>query len=100
VLSPLIHFFPSPPSDITFLFDSQISKSGELAGFLKEEMEKNGLMGKARTSRKCDHEIKKLNKITFTSDSAIIEKVDRVVDLPRHIILKYKKTDNLLSFHN
>lgn len=73
------------PSSTLFIFDSQISKSGELAAFVRERMEEHGLTGDAITSPHADKEIKKLNCITLSSDSIIIENVDRVIDLPSKI---------------
>jgi len=73
------------PSFTLFIFDSQISKSGELAAFVRERMEEHGLTGDAITSPHADKEIKKLNCITLSSDSIIIENVDRVIDLPSKI---------------
>ena len=46
------------PSQVYFLFDSQISKSGVLAGLLREKITQAGLMGEAGTSRHVDHDLK------------------------------------------
>jgi len=73
------------PSFVLFIFDSQISRSGELAAFVRERLREHKLKGKAETSPHADGDIKKLNWITLTSDSVIIEKVDRVVDLPAKV---------------
>jgi len=73
------------PSFTLFIFDSQISRSGELVAFVRERLKEHNLAGDARTSPNADREIKKLNWITLTSDSVIIENVDRVVDLPAKI---------------
>jgi len=69
------------PKFVLFLFDSQVSRSGELAEFVREELDRNAIMGHARTSKRVDYDIKEMGWITASSDSAIIEKVDRVVDL-------------------
>jgi len=73
------------PSFTLFVFDSQISRSGELAAFVRERITEHGLAGDAITSPHADNEIKKLNCITLSSDSIIIEAVDRVIDLPSKI---------------
>ncbi len=73
------------PGFILFIFDSQVSKSGELAAFVRGRLEEYRLNGDARTSPNADKEIKKLNYITLTSDSIIIENVDRISDLPSRI---------------
>ncbi len=69
------------PKKVLFIFDSQVSRSGELAALVRRKMDEMGVDGDARTAPNVDYEIKRLNWITATSDTAIIEKVDRVVDL-------------------
>ncbi len=69
------------PSDVLILFDAQVSKSGELAAEVRKKMEELGLKGDARTSGNVDYRIKKLNRVTATADTAIIEKVDKAIDL-------------------
>ena len=69
------------PKSVLFLFDSQVSKSGELVALIRRKMGETGLEGDARTAPNVDYEIKQLNRMTATSDTAIIEKVKRVVDL-------------------
>lgn len=41
------------PKSVTFLFDSQISRSGELAGFIRHKLEEHGIPGKAYTFKNC-----------------------------------------------
>jgi len=69
------------PRFVLFIFDSQISHSGELASYVRHKLNEFGLKGDARTSRSADKEIVDLNEITMTTDSIIIERVDRVVDI-------------------
>lgn len=69
------------PKKAIFLFDSQVSRSGELASFVRRKMAEFGLVGEVNTTRNVDYEIKSLNEITATGDTAIIEKVDKLVDL-------------------
>lgn len=69
------------PAKVVFLFDAQVSRSGQLAGTVRHKLKEAGLEGDARTSPSADYEIKSLNQITASSDSAIIEKVSKVVDL-------------------
>ncbi len=70
------------PKFILFVFDSQVSRSGELASYVRREIMNLSLDGDAKTSSIADSYITKLNWITLTSDSAIIENVEKVVDLP------------------
>jgi hypothetical protein len=76
------------PNSILFILDSQMSRSGELAAYIRSEMKKRSILGDALTKNNADGEIKKLNRITLTSDSVIIERVDVVVDLGRVLLEK------------
>ncbi|MFH1055573.1 MAG: DUF434 domain-containing protein [Candidatus Altiarchaeota archaeon] len=74
------------PSHITWVFDSQIPKSGRLAEYVRERMTEAGLEGDANTAKNADGTILKLNKTTATSDSALIRKLEGVLDLPAAIL--------------
>ncbi len=78
------------PKSVLFIFDSQISRSGELSSHVKSRMEELSLNGDSRTSKSADKEIAGLNQITASSDSVIIEKVKSVVDLPALINKRVK----------
>lgn len=69
------------PKSVTFIFDSQMSRSGELAAYIRSKLKDSGLRGDAKTSSNADREIIKTNAVTITTDSIIISKVDKVVDL-------------------
>jgi len=79
------------PASVLFIFDSQMSRSGELAGYLRHEMKKVALPGDAKTKKDADRAIKRLKRITLTSDSAIIGKVGRVADLPRELLTRRRR---------
>lgn len=68
------------PSQVNFIFDSQISKSGELAKLLKEKIDRSGLKGNANTSRQVDHDLKCSHDIVATSDGVIIDAAEKVVN--------------------
>jgi hypothetical protein len=74
------------PKEVLFLLDSQVSKSGDLALFIRRKMGEAGLKGDAITTHNVDFEIKTRNQIAATSDTAIIEKVKKVVDLVGAIV--------------
>ncbi len=74
------------PEDVLFIFDSQISKSGELAGYTRGRLGDFDIGGDAKTSDSADKEIIELNRITATTDTVIIENVDRVVDIGRELL--------------
>lgn len=78
------------PSYVNFFFDSPVSFSGKLANLTEKFIDDYKLQGSANLSNNVDYEIIKLSKmekgIVATSDSIIIDKVDRVVDIPNYIL--------------
>ncbi|MDQ1275292.1 MAG: hypothetical protein QG610_865, partial [Euryarchaeota archaeon] len=48
----------SNPKSVTFLLDSQISRSGELAGFIRHKLEEHRIPGEAYTSKTADFDLK------------------------------------------
>jgi len=79
------------PEFVLFIFDSQISKSGELSSYVKKRMNDLNIHGDSKTSRNADKTIIDLNWITATSDSIIIKNVDKVVDLANSIFININK---------
>lgn len=69
------------PRSVTFIFDSQVSFSGELCKMFRERMSEIGIKGDASTAENADYTIIEANKIVSTSDRAIIKKAERVLDL-------------------
>lgn len=82
------------PSDIQFIFDSQVSKSGELAKLAEQIMKEHEVQGSAHTSPNVDYEIINLSNksggVVASSDSVIMDKVDNILDIPC-FIRKIKK---------
>ncbi|MCQ1536323.1 DUF434 domain-containing protein [Methanosarcina sp. KYL-1] len=82
------------PKSATFLLDAQISRSGELAGFIRRKLEENGIQGDARTSKTVDFELKKeggnpeSSVVVATSDGIVIDAVRQVLDLPACLMEK------------
>ena len=69
------------PSRVEFLFDSQISKSGEMARWVEKKLKYVGLNGGARTSRHVDYDLKQSNGIIATADGSIIDEVAKAVNI-------------------
>jgi len=69
------------PFQVEFLFDSQISKSKEMARWLENKLKYVGLTGCARTSRHVDHDLKQSNGIIATADGSIIDEVAKAVNI-------------------
>lgn len=82
------------PKSITFLLDSQISRSGELASFIRRKLEEYGIRGEARTSKTVDFDLKteggdpKKNLVVATSDGIVIDSVLQVLDIPACLMEK------------
>ncbi|MCG7847574.1 MAG: DUF434 domain-containing protein [ANME-2 cluster archaeon] len=83
ILGQLLH---CAPGIVEFLFDSQISKSGELAKWVSDRMGKAGLVGNARTSRHVDYDLKHCGKFVATSDGTIIDAVNDVVNIQAWVL--------------
>jgi hypothetical protein len=69
-----------PPAVTTFYFDQQVSHSGDICSYIKNHFP-------CETTKHVDLLLSSLNKITATSDSVLIEKLDHFVDIPLEILL-------------
>lgn len=85
VLEILKKFSEMGPQKIVFFFDEQVSKSGELAGLVRREIDKIGIDGDAQTARGVDAKVWDF-EVSASSDRVIIQKSKRVLDLPETII--------------
>ncbi len=74
------------PKRVEIVFDSQISKSGEMARLVDQKMKEIGISGCARTSKQADFDLKKCNRMVATSDGRIIDAVEHVVNLQSCIL--------------
>lgn len=63
------------------LYDSPVSRSGEVAKLTRKALEEKDVSGEVRLSRAPDHELKTFETVA-TSDVGIIERVPYVVDIP------------------
>lgn len=82
------------PATINFLLDAQISRSGELAGFIRRKLDEKGIPGEARTSRHVDFDLKKeggdpeKDVVVASSDGIVIDSVLKVLDIPACLMEK------------
>jgi len=80
------------PQFVKFLYDSPVSQSGELSKVTRTLLNANDLPGCAVTSKNVDSELVTLSRevqgIVATSDSAVIDKIQRVIDIPCEILKK------------
>jgi hypothetical protein len=79
------------PMKTLFLFDSPISKSGELAQEVRDRLEKENLPGDAMAVRVPEKILIGFPGMIATSDTAIIDRSKRVVDLAGYIISRKMK---------
>jgi hypothetical protein len=73
------------PARVTILFDSQVSRSGELAGEVARRMEEKGLNGEAGAERDVDRRVAEAD-VSASSDRGVIGRARSVWDLPACIL--------------
>lgn len=69
------------------LYESQISRSGEIAGLTRRMMKDTGVEGDAKTLKTVDSTLIKSGKTVATSDSAILLKCKGFIDIPQSLEL-------------
>lgn len=73
------------PRKFALFFDKQVSKSGELAGFIRRKIEEKGLSGDAQAIGGVDKSVWEF-EISASSDRVIIEKGEKIVDIPKELL--------------
>ncbi|MCS7133108.1 MAG: DUF434 domain-containing protein [Nitrososphaeria archaeon] len=68
---------------VEIIFESQISRSGEVAGLTRRMLEAAGIEGTAKTSKTVDSTLIKSGKMVATSDSVILLRCRLFVDIPQ-----------------
>lgn len=94
-LDAVLEFFSEArPKSVTFLLDAQISRSGELAGFIRRKLKEQGIPGEAHTSKTTDFDLKteggkpEKQLVVATSDGIVIDSVLQVLDIPACLMEK------------
>ena len=83
---------------VVILFESQISRSGEIAAMAREVMKAEKISGEAKTSKTVDSDLIKSGKIIASSDSAVLLKCRKFIDLTGHLeLVKKAKIITLFS---
>jgi hypothetical protein len=82
---------PSPGLEVFVFLDSPVSRSGELASFLRQALSTRGVRGDVKAVRSPDEEILRFLEASpasavATSDTVILDRAARSVDLPGEII--------------
>lgn len=85
------------PEQIIFHFDKQVSKSGELAGFARRQIDKNDLKGDARTTVGTDAKVWEY-EVSASSDRVIIERSEKILDIPLEFLKR--REINFLDMKN
>jgi len=85
------------PRNTLFLFDAPISKSGILAQELRALLKKEGLPGDASAMKVPEKTLIGFQGVVATSDTAIIDRSERVIDLAGSIIRKEIGSMSLLK---
>jgi hypothetical protein len=86
------------PRQTLFLFDSPISKSGELALEVRGRMQKENLPGDAMAIRVPEKILIGFPGRVATSDTAIIDRSHKVVDLAGYVLSRQKKLNSLIRW--
>ncbi len=84
--------------EAVFFLDSPLSRSGELAGQIREEMAKAGVSGTARAVPVPEKELKPFKGLTASSDGELIDDCARPLDLAGEIITKRIKEVRVIEF--
>jgi len=82
------------PREVVMMFDSQMSRSGELAAEVRKRLKQVGLKGDARTIAGVDFKVRGFD-VASSSDRAIIERSKAVWDIPAEIMRK--RTANVID---
>ncbi len=86
------------PRHTLFLFDSPISKSGELAQEVRRRLRQEGLLGDARTMGAPEKTLNRYPGVVATTDTAIIDQSIMAVDLSGHILKHQLKLASVISW--
>jgi hypothetical protein len=94
----LDEFKTSKPKQILFLFDAPISKSGELAEGVRRRLNEAHLPGDALAVKVPEHILIGFPGIVATSDTAVIDASEKVLDLAGHILKTRVKPKSMLRW--
>jgi len=86
------------PHHTLFLFDAPISKSGALAQEVRDQMKREGLPGDAQAIKVPEKILIGFPGVVATSDTAIIDRSEKAVDLAAAILRKNRKLTSLIRF--
>jgi hypothetical protein len=85
------------PREVIVLFDSPISRSGELAQDLGRRLSEEGIRGEAMAVPVPERTLIGFDGIVATSDTAILDRCQRSIDLPAAVFENRGKIENLVD---
>ncbi len=86
------------PKRILFFFDAPISKSGELAEEVRRRLNEACLPGDAQAVKVPEHLLIGFPGIVATSDTAVIDASEKVLDLAGHILKTRVKPKSMIRW--
>ena len=86
------------PRRVLFLFDAPISKSGELAEVVRGQLHEAGLPGDALAVKVPENILIGFPGIVATSDTAIINRSEKVIDLAGHVLRTQIKPKSMIRW--
>jgi len=87
------------PRKVIFIFDSPVSYSGEFAKYVRNRIKSYHIKGNALTALKTDVELSNKHGIIASSDSLVIDKAKKIVDLAGFIV-KYMAPERIINLFN
>ena len=87
------------PSQALFLLDAPISKSGELAEAVRNYLKKEDISGDAMALRVPERILIGFPGVVATSDTAIINRSKKVLDLAGHVLRKSIELESLIRLN-
>ena len=88
----------SKPKQVLFLFDSPISKSGELAEEVRARLREARLFGDAMAVKVPEKILIGFPGVVATSDTAIIDQSEKVIDLAGHVLRTRIKPQSMIRW--
>jgi len=87
------------PTQTLFLLDAPISKSGELAEAVRNYLKKEDIFGNAMALRVPERILIGFPGVVATSDTAIINRSKKVLDLAGHVLRKSIELESLIRLN-
>ena len=78
------------PKSVGLFFDSQVSYSGKLASLAREIFLDEGLKGDFLAVKQADNQVLNYGDIAVSSDTVIIDRVEKIFDLAEEVLRKWK----------